>query len=235
MRIKLMRIQMTAPLLAAFLLLLTAAAQAGDFRVVAGQRIGTVVLGMDRPSVHTLLHSPSATRRLPNGVILDTWLSPQLLTPGFNQEQGLKHNYLSVFFRHGHAVQIAVTSPQFTTASGLSTRHSAHDFAKHYPDYTQPHRQRYAPGPNGLGPLNYGPISPDSSSPAGKHFVLYGDAIKKGLAWKYGAWGNLAPDPDPNRPLEAVIVHLPGQVVLLNPNDGLPYAGTAPARKVVDQ
>lgn len=62
---------------------------------------------------------------------------------------------------------------------------------------------------------------------------MYGDAVPQGIAWKYGAWGNLAPDLD--RPLEAVSVHLPGQIVLLNPNDGLPFTGTARARKEADQ
>ncbi len=214
---------------------MTSAAFAGDFRIVPGQRIGTVVLGMDRASVHTLLHTPSTTRRLHGGLIVDTWLSHQMLPPSAAQTGNyLKRDYLTVFFRRDHAVQIEVSSPQFTAENGFSTHSSAHDFAGRYPHFQQPHRRRYAPGPNGLGPYEYGSISPDASSPASKHFLLYGDATRQGIAWKYGAWGNLAPEPDPNGPLEAVIVHTPGRTVLMNPNDGMPYAGTGPARKPLD-
>lgn len=215
-----------------FLFLLSSAAFAGDFRVIPGRRIGAVVLGRSRVAVHARLHAPSTTRRLRNGLIVDTWLSHALLPPSAAEHGNyLKRDYLTVFYQSDRAVQIEASAPQFKTPSGLSTRSSSHDFARQYPHYRQPHRLRFAPGPNGFGPYEYGPISPDASSPAGKHFLVYGDAVRQGIAWKSGAWGDLAPDPDPDGPLEAVIVHMPGETVLLNPNDGLPYAGTGPARK----
>lgn len=218
-----------------FGLLPASAAVAGDFRIVPGQRIGGVVLGMGRASVHARLRAPSASRRLPDGLVVDTWLGHQLLTTDPNSSRRLKRDYLTVFFRRGRAVQIEASAARFTTANGLSAGRSPNAFAEQYPHYRQPHRRRYAPGPDGLGPYEYGPVSEDASSPAGKHFLLYGDAVPQGIAWKYGAWGNLAPEPDPDGPLEAVIVHKPGQIVLLNPNDGLPYAGTGPARKSLDE
>lgn len=221
-------------LLGLLLLLLTSAAFAGDFRIVPGQRIGTVVLGMDRTSVHTLLHTPSTTRRLHGGLIVDTWLSHQMLPPAATQRGNyLKRDYLTVFFRHGHAVQIEVSSPQFKTASGLGTKSSVHAFAAQYPTSRTP---RFAADPAlNWGDFHYNEaaVDPDGSSPVAKHFVFYGDATVQGIAWKYGAWGDLAPEPDTGRQ-EAVIVHTPGRTVLLNPNDGLPYAGTGPARKSLD-
>ncbi len=220
-----MRLGIVLPLLAAFLLFLTAAAQAGDLRVVPGQRIGTVVLGMDRASVHTLLHAPSATRRLRNGLVLDTWLSPVPIPKSADRAYGLKRDYVTVFFQDSHAVQIEVTSPQFATADGLSTHRSADDFAKRYSYFQEPHK-----GPQGT-PYCWWNSDPSVSSPAAKHFVIYEDAVKQGIACKYSAWGDLAPDPDPKGSLETMIVHSPGKIVLLNPNDGLPYAGTGPRLK----
>ena len=205
--------------------MLASVAFAGDFVIVPGQRIGTVTLGMDRTSVHTLLHAPSTTHTAPHGLILDTWLSHQLLTTDPNGFKGMKHDYLTVFFRRGHAVQIEVSATKFKTANGLSTRSSARAFDKQYPHFQEPHKQ-----PDG-NPYVWDNSDPSASSPAAKHFIAYGDAVREGIAWKYGAWGDLAPDPDPNGSLDAVIVHVPGQRVLLNPNDGLPYSGTGPARK----
>ncbi len=214
--------------------MLASVAFAGDFVIVPGQRIGTVTLGMDRTSVHTLLHAPSTTHTAPHGLILDTWLSHQQLKSYEGGRGALKYDYLTVFFRNGHAVQIEASAAKFTTANGLSTHSSANDFAKRYPNYLTPHFS-----PNADNHLASGtPYAeyhtrgdPGASSPAGKHFLDYGDAVRQGIAWKYDAWGDMSPDTDPNGSLDAVIVHVPGQRVLLNPNDGLPYSGTGPARK----
>ena len=212
------------------LLLLVSAAFAGDFVIVPGQRIGTVTLGMSRSSVHALLHAPSTTHTAPHGLVLDTWLGHRLLTTDPNGIKGLKHDYLTVFFRHGRAVQIEVSAAKFRTASGLSTRSSADNFAKHYPNYQTPHfapdKAVYWDGSHFFDDA----YDPAGSSPAAKHYIVYGDAARQGIAWKDGAWGDLAPEPDPSQQ-EAVIVHVPGQTVLLNPNDGRPYSGTGSARQ----
>ena len=209
------------PLLLA-VLLFAPAAFAGDFLIVPGQRIGTVTLGMDRASVHTLLHAPSTTHQA-HGMVLDTWLSHgPAASP--DARYSLKHDYLTVFFRNNHAVQMEISAMKFKTANGLSTRSSARAFDKQYPHFQEPHKQ-----PDG-NPYVWDNSDPSASSPAAKHFIAYGDAVREGIAWKYGAWGDLAPDPDPSE-MESVIVHLPGQTVLLNPNDGRPYSGTGPARK----
>ncbi|MGI4790050.1 MAG: hypothetical protein ACRYFS_14510 [Janthinobacterium lividum] len=221
------------PLLLIFaLLLLTSTAFAGDFVIVPGQRIGTVALGMDRTSVHTLLHKPSTTH-MAHGIVIDTWLSHRLLKFYEGGKGALKHDYLTVFFQRSHVVQIEVSAAKFKTASGLSTRSSANDFAKCYPN-CQP--SSFAPDASihlvSVNPyVDYGVTGdPNYSSPAGKHFSSYGDAMKQGIAWKYDAWGDAAPDTDPSGGLAAVIVHVPGKHVLLNPNDGRPFSGTGPAR-----
>lgn len=209
-------------LLSCALLLLSRMAMAGDFQIVPGQRIGTVVLGMDRASVRTLLHRPSATRHLKDGMVLDTWLS-KAPRPRSDWTSGFKRDYLTVFFRHGRAVQIEVSSTRFHTARGLSTKSAARRWEKAY----RPYFSDYDNGDK-LPYVFHNP-DPDAGSPASKHYVALEDDVRRGVAWKFGAWGNLAPDPDPNDGLEAAIVHLPGQRVRHNPNDGLPYSGTGPA------
>jgi hypothetical protein len=217
-------------LLLLVLLLLAPAAFAGDFRIVPGQRIGSVTLGMSRASVHTLLHAPSTTRRV-HGLVVDTWLSHQLLRTSPNGNTvGLKRDYLTVFFRNSHAVQIEVSAPKFKTADGFSTGGLGEDFGGHYSNYRIPH---FAADPSihFLGEEYAVTGDPAYSSPAGKHFVTYGDAVHEGIAWKAGAWGDASPKADPEGSLEAVIVHIPGNAVLLNSNDGLPYSGTGPTRQ----
>ncbi|MDQ3624813.1 MAG: hypothetical protein M3463_20410, partial [Verrucomicrobiota bacterium] len=54
--------------------------------------------------------------------------------------------------------------------------------------------------------------------PAVKHYVAYEDAADDGIAWRYGAFGNLAPDPDPADSLETIIVHAPGSPFLPDPD-----------------
>lgn len=218
-------------LLSLQLFLRSSAAVAGDFRIVPGRRIGSARLGMTPTAVIALLHQPSTTRHAPGGLIVDTWLSHRLVTTDPNGVRGLKRDYLIVLFRQNQAVQIEVSSPQFTMANGLSEVSTGHGFARRFPN----HRTPTFPMQTALHWMGdhyaVSQVDPEASSPAGKHFVVYGDAVHQGIAWKYGAWGDMAPEADPDGPLEAVIVHQPGQRVLLNPNDGLPYAGTAPARK----
>ena len=225
-----MRKQILWPVLG-FLFLLSSTAFAGDFRVVPGRRIGTVSLGMSRASVHARLHRPDTTRRLRNGLIMDTWLSHALL-PKSAAEHGnyLKRDYLTVFYQRDRAMQIEVSAPQFKTKNGLSTSSRVHDFAAQYTDARTPRFAADATLNWGDYHFNEAAVDPDGSSPAAKHFVFYGDAVRHGLAWKYGAWGDLAPEPNTGQQ-EAVIVHIPNRRVLLNPNDGLPYAGTGPARE----
>jgi len=46
--------------------------------------------------------------------------------------------------------------------------------------------------------------------------------VDEGIAWRYGAMGNLAPDPDPAYAgdTETLIVHAPGKPLLPDPDGG---------------
>lgn len=193
-----------------WLLVLFAAHRAlgSDFRVLPGRQIGVAVLGMTRQQMHKALGRPDETVRLDGGVVREDWLS-KAAAPKSYVEDGLyfKHDFLTAYFRDGRAIQIEVSSPLFKTADGLCTASGAKKFQERYPGYTRiyPHNFRN-PDPGGY--------------PAVKHFLAYEDAVAKGIAWRYGAWGDLAPDPDPSR-LETVIVHRRGEPVFIDPDGGV--------------
>ncbi len=184
---------------------LTASAQANDFRIVPGQRIGAVTLGMSRQILHKSLRFPDRVRRLGNGVLQETWLSRRK-TSRADWEQGIywKWNFLTVDFRHNRVSQIEINSPRFATFSRLSTRNSSVAWSKQFKPFRSTDDQRGSRDPGGY--------------PGTKHFMVYDDALQKGIAWRYGVWGDLAPEPDPYGLLEVVIVHPAGQQIILDPD-----------------
>lgn len=180
-------------------------ARAGDFQIVPGQRIGTVVLGMSRQTVHHILHLPSQAHRRHDGTLQESWLSRRKISRAAVDE-GIywKWNFVTVYFRHNRVVQVEVNSSRFTTSSKLSTKSSATKWEKAF----KPFRSNAERG-----------TSRDLDGyPAVKHFMVYDDAVQSGIAWRYGGWANLAPDMDSDGPLEIAIVHAPGQRVIPDPD-----------------
>lgn len=199
--------------------LLASPAIAGDFVIVPGQRIGSVRLGLSRQAVHQVLHAPKMVRRLPGGIIEESWLSH--LT--FAEHQSYRVNglywktfFVNVYFRREKVAQVEVNSPHFHTLNGLSTNSSTAAFKKHYRPY---HSSDHQTGPLKGRPLVYGTLDQSGGYPGYKHYVTIEDAIQKGIAWRYGAWGDLAPEPDPDLQ-EVIIVHRRGQPVILEPDAG---------------
>ncbi|MBV9470004.1 MAG: hypothetical protein JO316_14670 [Abitibacteriaceae bacterium] len=197
------------------ILLLTNSLWATDFRIIPGQRIGSITLGMSRQEVHRTLHAPNQVCRLRNGIIQESWLSRRKFSQA-DVESGLywKWNFVTVYFRLNQVAQVEVNSPHFTTSSKLSTRKSAIDWAKQFKPLrsTNYRRDRYDTG----------------GYPGAKHFMVYDDAVKRGVAWRYGVWGDLAPEPNPNGPLEVVIIHRRRQPVILDPDGGNRFVRTSP-------
>jgi hypothetical protein len=190
-----------------FVFFATHFAQAADFLIVPGQRIGAAVLGMTRPQMAEALGKPEATVLLEGGVLREDWLS-KAIAPKLYVEKGLffKHDFVTVYFRDGRALQVEVSSAAFKSKEGLGTATAVSKFWERYPGYTR------------ISTLAF--RNPDPSGcPAPKHSVPYEDAMSKGIAWRYGAWGGLAPDPDPGR-LEIVIMHRRGEPVFVDPDGG---------------
>jgi hypothetical protein len=173
---------------------------AGDFRVEAGRRIGAATLGMTTHQVRRALGVPHRTVRLDDGVVREDWLS-----------KSRERKFVTIYFREAHAIQIEVNSEAFKTRDNLSTASGAVKFQQRYADYKK----------TNSAVLEF--VNP-GGSPAPKHIVMYEDDVKLGIAWRYGAWGSLAPDPDPGR-LEIVIVHTPGKPVIVDPDGGIRFAG----------
>ena len=197
-------------------LLSSLSARAGDFKIVPGKRIGSVVLGMNRNSVHKVLGSPQQTRSLKNGITQESWRNP--LSAKQQAQTRLKAtywkwHYVVVYFQKNHAVQIDVNSSSFATPTHLTTANSAQDFRQHFRPF-QFSKHLY--------------INRDAGGiPASKHYLDYEDAVQSGIAWRYGAWGNLAPEPAPDEAVEAVIVHMPGHAVIPDPDGGLRFVQTS--------
>jgi hypothetical protein len=177
------------------------------FDVIPGERIGSAVLGVTCQEMHRTLGQPDISDRLGGGVTREDWLDPAI-APNFNPPEGFyyKYYFLTVYFRDARAIQIEASSPRCKTKEGLSTASGAQKFADRYRSFT-----RVTP------PVFFNPDP--AGYPAAKHFVTYDDAVGDGIAWRYGAWGNLWPDPDPNR-VEVVIIHFPGEPVFVDPDGG---------------
>jgi hypothetical protein len=197
-------------------------ALAADSRIVAGQRIGFAALGMTRQQMHAALGQPDETVRLRSGIVREDWLS-KTLAPKSYVEDGLyfKHDFLTAYFRDDRAIQIEVSSATFKTRGGLCTASSAQKFRKRYSSYTRIH------------PPHFRTLHP-GGSPAPKHFVSYEDAVSAGIAWRYGAWGGLAPDPDPSSRLEIVIVHQRGEPVFVDPDGGVRLVWKTPPHQLME-
>ncbi|MCA1595354.1 MAG: hypothetical protein LC772_02860, partial [Chloroflexi bacterium] len=200
---------------AAWLFQLHSAAAAGAaFTIVPGQRAGAVALGMTPAAAAHALGPPTRVRRLPAGVILETWIDHRPLPfreSAIRLAKQLKSDYVSVFFQAGRAIQIEVSAAAFTAPGGLNTDRKVSLFEKAFHPYS-------------MFQCTWKATDPGGASPACKHLLWYGDDISAGIAWKQGGWGCLAPEPHPQP--EALIVHRRGVRTLVNPNDADDYSGT---------
>ena len=115
-------------------------------------------------------------------------------------------DFVTIYFKKRRVVQIEVSSPRFKTKEGLSARNTANTWRKHFERYRETVHGFYQPSALGL--------------PAAKHVLLFDDAIEDGITWRFGEFGNLGPDPDPDSGLDAVSVHAPGQPVIVDPDGG---------------
>jgi hypothetical protein len=176
-----------------------------NFDVIPGQRIGTAVLGVTRLEMHRTLGEPDISDRLDGGVTREDWLD-QSIAPNFNMSEGFyyKYYFLTVYFRDARAIQIEASSPRFKTKDGLDIASGSQKFADRYHSFTSVTPPCFF-NPEGL--------------PACKHFVTYDDAVDDGIAWRYGAWGCMWPEPDPNS-VEVVIIHFRGEPVFVDPDGG---------------
>ena len=196
-------------------------ASASDPRIVPGQQIGNALLAATRERIHEVLGEPHETVRLDTGIVREDWLSKDI-APKSYVEAGLyfKHDFLTVYFRDDHVIQIEVSSATFKTPEGLCTASGAGKFRERYSDFTRIHPPHFRnPDPGGC--------------PAPKHFVAYEDAVSAGVAWRFGAWGGLAPEPDPRR-LEIVIVHRRGEPVFVDPDGGTRLVWKLPPHQLME-
>ncbi|RYG56822.1 hypothetical protein EON80_28940 [bacterium] len=106
-------------LLVTFLGCGAALAQGKIATVVPGKSLGRVSLGMSPAQVHRLLGKPDKTLRLKNGLLDDLYKAKTTRPDG--NSGAVTRDRVEVLYRGGRAVQLEATSPDFRTASGIST------------------------------------------------------------------------------------------------------------------
>ena len=215
-------------LLAALFVLLPRLRADDAWLIVPGKGIGKISLGMPQSEVCKLLGTPNMqndfemTNRhasylkggngnvpVAAGVTQSDWTT---LRPAFPAEEdgsgaeAFMCDFVTVYVRDAKVVQIEVRSPRFHLAGGLSTTRSSTDWQKQFPDTVQTLCRYDHPSAGGY--------------PGTKHFVDFEDAVPAGLAWRYGWFGDAAPDGDPADPIETVIIHAPGAKLLVDPDGG---------------
>ncbi|HWB61063.1 MAG TPA: hypothetical protein VG733_16400, partial [Chthoniobacteraceae bacterium] len=118
-------------------------------------------------------------------------------------------SFVSIYFRDFRVVQIEVSGARFKTTDGLSVKNTATQWEKHFPKFEQSFHKFAHQSADGV--------------PATKIFENYEDDVATGIAWYYGGMGDLAPDPDPDGSVTAVVVHKPGEPVIIDPDGGGRY------------
>lgn len=202
-------------------------ARATDHLIVPGERVVEVKLGMAHADLLRLLGAPHRQDDLEQterrgkvlgetglrnvdtdltGIRREDWITPLALPHNLEENSSFMSDFLTVYVRGGRVVQIELRSSQFKTRDGASTASSAKTLRKLHPDFL---------------PLTLLYQHPSSMGiPATKHFVVYEDAQMVGIAWRYGVFGNLAPDPDTSGVLETIIVHSAGTPLIPDADGG---------------
>ena len=193
--------------------------------IVPGRSVGKVSLGMDQAEVFRLLGAPGmqndfeATDRRANflgqgragevpvvkGVTQSDWVTP-LPLPGKHDQAGYFCDFLTVYVRDDKVVEVEVRSSRFHDAHGLSSAKTAVKWREQYGHGETLYCKCPHPSAGGI--------------PATKRFLFYEDAAGAGVALRCACFGNLAPDPDPDGELDTIIVHAPGEKVLVDPDGG---------------
>jgi hypothetical protein len=195
-----------------------------DNLIVPGKRIGDIKLGMEHRDVLRILGTPhheddldktealgSLNRETnylidPPEIIRDDWITPLPMPKEDSGETEFMCEFITVYFRERRVVQIEIRANRFKTADGLSCVNIVSAFENFFPQHEKT-SARYSHLSSG-------------GWPATKHFMIFEDAIKKGIGWRYGAMGNLAPDPQTEEPPETIVVHESGKPMIFDPDGG---------------
>lgn len=154
----------------------------GDLVITPGRGIGKVRLGMTRSQVRHALGAPRYTKRWGRDLLEERWARKPKDDSDFPP-------YVSLLFREERVVQVEVSSGDFATARGLSTKSTFRQIWRAYPQ---------------LRVREY--LYEDYRG-------LYFDSVDRGLAFYGGGQADLEPHYSP----EAIIVHPPGARVIIHP------------------
>jgi len=198
-----------------------------DWRIVPGERVGQITMGMERAEVIRLLGTPGREDDLEylydkgqkleylkprkegeyKDLLRDDWTVPIRWPNGKEEEYHMENmaNFVSIYFRNLRVVQIDVNVGRFKTREGLSAESTGIAWQKRFPKYTETFHKYFHQSAGGW--------------PATKIFGDYDDAVSEGVAWYFSCTGDLAPDPDPEGPV-TVAVHEANKPVIVDPDGG---------------
>lgn len=190
-----------------------------DWRIIAGQRIGRISIGMERAAVLRLLGAPEREDDLEylaandgggapfKNTLRDDWITPVPIS-GRPAELGgvFMANFVTVYFTDRRVAQIEVRLPRFKTADGLSSASTGIEWQKRFPHYKESFHKF--------------PHTSAGGFPATKRFIDFDDDVEDGIAWRKAAMGDLAPDPSAEERVETVAVHAPGKPMIIDPDGG---------------
>jgi hypothetical protein len=187
--------------------------------IAPGRAIGALSLGMTVDAARSAEGLPDHTVVAGDTTAL-VWLGDVAKdSDGYDVHQpgyAPLHDTVVALVQGGRVVQLEASSPRFHTADGVYSTAATVDALiaalEHYGETSS---------------WLIGSSDDGGATPASKHYVWFDDDPGLGLAVKYGAWGNLAPDPDTTAHPEAIVVHAPHQPLVPSPIDSLPYGGHA--------
>ena len=188
-----------------------------DWTVVPGKSVGQIAIGMEHAEVIRLLGAPHRQDDLeyvPGGesnaqfkdTLREDWITPLPVSATPERNAYFMANFVTIYLRERRVVQIEVRVPRFKTDTGLSIASTALQWRQRFPLFTETNQRFHHTSAGGW--------------PAVKHFVVFEDAVDAGVAWRYGGFGNLAPDSDPSATVHVIAVHAPGKPMMIDPDGG---------------
>jgi hypothetical protein len=193
--------------------------------IIPGKSVGQVAIGMPQEEVFARLGAPTMQNDcqemgrqgiyrkgqgevpLPQGVTEDDWTTRRPVPTNHDGDDGVYLcDFVTAYVRSGKVVQVEVRVAKFHTADNLSLATNGLGWRKRFP-----HTERFScefrqPSSGGI--------------PAGKHFLAFEDAVQDGIAWRTSGFGSLSPEDDPDGAIDTIIVHAPGEKLLVDPDGG---------------
>ncbi len=165
--------------------------QTATTMIVPGRSFGRVKIGMTKEALVKVLGKPNTEAQLDGDVTESIWYGVGRSTDGIR-----KTDFVAAYFFHDAVVQVDGSTPRFKTKGGLTTAKPWTEFSDSYPSPT-PRKRIY--------PM-------DDDQPRMLHFAM--DAADVGFGWVQVQYEAKDAKPQPDSPVDMIVVHRPGTRML---------------------